>query len=307
MAEMLFFAARGLMEAGRYAEACTKLEESLRLDPASGTLLNLAVCHEHEGKLASAWGEFRQALQEAQRAQRSDREELAKQHAEALERELPFLTVEVPSHARVPGLEVLRNGVAILPAAWSTELPVDPGRVDVELRAPGYRARTETVQIASREHVKLTVAPLTPVPVTPPEAPYWTWRRGTGVGLLAGTAVAVGLAVGAGIRTLRLRDDSDAACPELDGEYRCSRAGADAMSSARRWALGADLAIGTALVSAALGTYLFVIAADEDERAVIGVDSRARKMDARRTASRAWSFDLAASSNGARGTVQRSF
>src|SRR5262245_43042215 len=50
--------ARKLMEKGHHAEACPKLEESLRLDPGIGTQFNLAHCWEQIDRTASAWGLF---------------------------------------------------------------------------------------------------------------------------------------------------------------------------------------------------------------------------------------------------------
>src|SRR4051812_24565538 len=56
--QALFDEGRRLLEAGNYVEACAKLDESYRLDAAAGTLLNLALCHEQQGRSASAWFEY---------------------------------------------------------------------------------------------------------------------------------------------------------------------------------------------------------------------------------------------------------
>src|SRR4051812_48456348 len=77
-AESLFASALALLSEKKFSEACPKLEESQRLDPASGTLLNLAWCHEMEGKTATAWAEYKKLLALADAEGRVDRSTEAK-------------------------------------------------------------------------------------------------------------------------------------------------------------------------------------------------------------------------------------
>src|SRR5947207_15862051 len=62
-AEALFREGRDAVKMGEYEIACPKFEESQRLDPANGTLLNLALCEEGWGHLADARRHFRQVLE----------------------------------------------------------------------------------------------------------------------------------------------------------------------------------------------------------------------------------------------------
>jgi len=259
LAETLFFTARGMMEAGRYAEACGKLTESYRLDPAAGTLLNLAVCNQKIGKIASAWGEFRDAQAEARRMNRPDREKLATDGIAAIEPELPFLAIDVPPLVRViRGIEILRNGVPLQSAAWDTELPVDPGDVEVIERAPGYKPRMLHVTVAAKQHATLAAVPLDLAPIDRPPVSFWTGKRTTGLILVLAGVAAAGGGSAFGILATNDKKKSDDNCPTYAGEIRCQQAGVDAMNKANTEAWISNIGFGLAAVGVGLGSYLFL-------------------------------------------------
>ena len=86
-AETLFREGRVAAEAGNYTVACPKFEESYKLDPAPGTLLNLADCEENRGQLVKAWQHFR--LLHDRLPASDDRKVVAAVRAHALEQRLP--------------------------------------------------------------------------------------------------------------------------------------------------------------------------------------------------------------------------
>src|SRR5271154_446464 len=98
-ATALFDEAKSLLAAGRVGEACRKLEESRRLDPLPGTILNLGACHEREGLTASAAAEFREARAMAERDHRDYRVSFADEHLRALEPSLSMLVIVVGDNA----------------------------------------------------------------------------------------------------------------------------------------------------------------------------------------------------------------
>jgi len=135
-ADALFTEARQLLDTGRAAEACPKLEESQRLDPAAGTALNLGDCYELIGRTASAYVAFGDAATLARRSGDTGRAEEAERRADALAPKLVRLAVNVPEPSRVQGLEVFRDGQPLAKTLWGTAIPVDPGEHVVEARAP---------------------------------------------------------------------------------------------------------------------------------------------------------------------------
>ncbi len=104
LAQSLFERARELMARKEFAQACPMFVESQRLDPGIGTRLNLAICYEGQGKLASAHLEFSESLAQAIRDGRTgdaiarDREAIARDHLAAIGPRVPTLTLLPPPH-----------------------------------------------------------------------------------------------------------------------------------------------------------------------------------------------------------------
>ena len=147
-AETLFREAKALMEDGNYASACPKLAASQRLDPAVGTMLNLAICHQEVGMTASAWAEYLRAASMARRKGQADREKYARERATALESRLTRLAFTVAEESLVTGLEVRRDGILVESATWATATPVDPGTHVITALAPGKREWRTTVDVS---------------------------------------------------------------------------------------------------------------------------------------------------------------
>jgi serine/threonine-protein kinase len=173
-AEALFESGVQLMKAGRFAEACPKLETSQRVDPGVGTLLYLAECYERLGRTASAWATFREAESLARASNQADRARTAQARAQKLEPELSYLTVSLAPEARIEGLVVRRGATVVLPGLYGVAAPVDPGVVEIDAGAPGHRRYSAQVKVGPRAKEVVTVPKLEaepaaePLPASPP-------------------------------------------------------------------------------------------------------------------------------------------
>jgi hypothetical protein len=167
VARSLFNEGRKLLKAGRFAEACPKLEAASKLYPSAGIFLNLGDCHEKIGRTASAWTEFGDAATIAERTNRDAEAREAQRRQAEVEPKLAHLTINV-SHA-VAGLVIKRDGAELPAPAWGAAIPVDPGRHEIHADAAGYEPWTTTIAVTSPgQTVPVEVPELSPSPVAVP-------------------------------------------------------------------------------------------------------------------------------------------
>lgn len=257
----LFKRGRELMAAGSIDEACESFAQSQRLDPGGGTLLNLAVCHEEQGRTATAWAEYSDALAIARRDQRTDRIELATTRSASLEPRLSRLTIALArDDAQKKSLRVTRDGSDVPPPAWGVAVPVDPGKHVVEASLDGAvvfhaeievgpTADTKTVSVVLGESAAPSPPPAPEPPIEPARASIDT--RGVVTWAIGGAGVvALGVGTFLGVRALGEKSDSDAGCPA----GRCTSAAVDANERAKSLADAATvtIAVGAAAVTAAV-------------------------------------------------------
>lgn len=212
VAQALYDQAKKLMSAGNFAEACPKLQESQRLDPGGGTILLLARCHAKEGRNATAWVEYQEALRTAVRDNRKERERIARDEGALLEPKLSKLVIEVTRSELAPGTVIRRDGIEVGAAEWSLPVAVNPGPHEVVVTAPGRLTWSKTLDVGrERAVVTVKVQPLAmataqaATPPAPPSAPTTPAasviedpgidERGRGTGLRIGGAVAGGAGV----------------------------------------------------------------------------------------------------------------
>jgi hypothetical protein len=283
-AESLFSEAKQLMSSGDYATACPKLAESYRLDPGTGTLTALAVCHQHVGKTATAWNEFVEVAASAQRQGRADREAFARQNISALEPFLSRLTIHVPPEtALLPNLQVRRDSVVVAQPAWGVAVPVDPGDHVIEATATDREPWSQHVTVdANGDKKEIVITPLdklekpaaaqapiveAPAPIrasTPAEAPtdHATPFPTRTVGIVVGSAGVVSLALGAyfGATAISKSNDAKSRC----SSSTCSDAGAVAENNdAKSDAIISNITVIAGVAALGAGAFLFLSAPKE--------------------------------------------
>lgn len=270
-AEALFERGKQLMDRGKTAEACAAFDESNRLDPAGGTLLRLAMCHEAAGKLASAWLEFLEVVRVSKEgtgepAKLQERVRLAREHLAAVEPRVPKLSIAVPAAARVDGLRVSANGLPRNESTWGVPLPVDPGDVVVVASAPGRQDFRATVRMVEGQQQTLDVPVLEPegpaaaggsdVAARPAEHASLLRPIGIGVGVLG--LVAIGAGTYFGVHAIQQWNTSSTECPGTS----CTNAdGVARAGDAKSAATVADVTLGVGAAALVAGVVLYLVGA----------------------------------------------
>jgi hypothetical protein len=258
-AEALFREGRRAVESGDLPTACRKFAESYRLEPAPGTLLNLADCEERTGKLATAWQRYTRVAEQLR--QTDERHALAQERAADLEKRLPKLKITAP-----PGVRVIRDDVELGSPSLGVALPVDPGPHVILVSAPDRFDRRYDVTMKERQVVELDARP---GDAAPPPAPQTTSAKRT-AGWIVGGAGLAALGAGAyfGLRALGDRNTSDSLCP---GNACVDARGVAAYDDARTHARIADVAIGVGILAVATAAYLVITGGTEPRKDRVGV------------------------------------
>ena len=138
MSEAIFDEAIVLRNAGQWQAACNKFLQSQKLASARGTLQNLGECNAKLGKLASAWGYYKELLGSAEAAGDQARMLVATTQLEALQGQVPKLKLEVDVSENVKGLSITLNGEALATVLYGQSALRDPGHYILLATAPGH-------------------------------------------------------------------------------------------------------------------------------------------------------------------------
>jgi hypothetical protein len=290
-AESLFDDGLKAMKSGHFAEACPKLEESERIDPAIGTLLYLGECYEKTGRTASAWATFREAASAAQAQGETERTRVAAARADRLQPSLSKLTLKVAAEtAQLPTLRVMRDNVPIAKALFGLAIPVDPGKYHIVASADGYQSHEADIEVSANGDSKsleipvLTVSTTSPTAVPaavnvsaqtsslPPQNPEPSPAPAGGNALrtaayVTGALGIVGLGVGSyfGVKAISKNNEAKDHCP--GGNVCDDPQGESLTNDAQSAAVVSNIAIGVGAALAVTGVVLYLTSAPKEKAA----------------------------------------
>jgi hypothetical protein len=276
-AEALFQEGMTLHTDGNRAAACDRFAESVREEVSVGALGRLAVCHEQEGKLATAQRTWQRALEAAERSGDADRADTARHMLARLVPRVPTLTLRpatgklVPRHA-----EVFVDGGRWEPSIVGRPQPQDPGSYRITLRARGHRSWQTTVTLAPGDRKRVALPALEPTRLPAPAPPPADDTRGMRTAGIVLIVVGAGAAVAGGAMGGVVLSRRDAAAAEgCDADRRCDEHALETIDELGPLADAATGMIVAGVLTAAAGVTLFAVGALRSPEAPLGT-ARAR-------------------------------
>jgi hypothetical protein len=273
-ADVLFRDAQILVQKGQLAEGCAKFAESQKLDPANGTLLNLAICHEKEGKYATSYKELQELigiLQNSKSADDKERTKVANERLKVVEKKLTRVSFDVSALPPNPTLTL--DGEKVQDP--SSSLPLDPGPHAVEVTAgasgqkkPGRKSfevrdpGPMTVKLDPLEDANAATPPKTVDPPNKVEKPddkgqgFWNGQRVLGAVVAGVGLVGIGVGTYFGLDTFSKKAERDKHCDDKVCDPTGLKLHDDAGSSATIATVGVGIG-GAAFI---VGAILFVTA-----------------------------------------------
>lgn len=301
-ADALFREGQALLAKGDLAAACPKLADSYALDPALGTLLNLAYCHQKQGRFFTAWSELAKAEQIAIRTEQQERATFAADHRAEIGAKLPRARLVVTSGARITALRIDgqpyeaaldSDAVVVVPpgthelaiemadgkkAVASATFPDAPGSAPTEVRFGGPSPAPSAARLAPpQSHAAEAV-----------EADPGAGRRTLGYVVGGVGLAALGVGTYFGIATFSQKDEAAKGC----GDAGCTPQGKREGDLAYDYATLSTIFVVTGALATAAGVYL-----------VLSAPARAASPSSSATTSRAArvTFSLGPAGAGVRG------
>lgn len=253
-AEALFRSAQGAAQEGDWHTACDRFEESNRLEPAPGTVMNIARCREELGEFASAWKSYMEAAQKLPEGDR--RVAFARRKASELSQRVPRIILSPPEETGVD-YTVTVGGVVLEQATYGVPLPFDPGALKIVVSAEGREDNVAEVMLLEGERLEYGLALGRPqlghssektAQVDDELARPGPWRTVALVGGSLGLGSAIFGGVWMGIEAGKVNDHCDA--------KQCDPTGLDAASRGRSAVYFTAAGAAVAVVGFGLAGYL---------------------------------------------------
>jgi tetratricopeptide (TPR) repeat protein len=280
-ADALFKKGKALLGQQKFADACAAFEESQRLDPATGTVLNLALCYEGWGKLARAQRAYLEAEKMAAIKGDTQRSSAARQRADALTPRIPKIVFSGLPDPLPAGLTVTLDDQPVGLDALRPGLSTDPGPHVLVYKVEGAR-KVIRIDLAESQAKEVTLDLPAPRPQPDPgrvedprpKPPPVVKTRGRGrriLGLVTTGVGVVGMGIGGALALSARSDYKQAFDAHCDAMNTCDDIGFQETSDARSRANVASVIVGVGVGIAITGVVLYLTAPSgpaRDDRAV---------------------------------------